>query len=294
MNCLVYGGAGFIGSYLSNELSKNHNVTVIDNEINGDKKRLNKSIKTINIDLDNYDYIFYLACSQISVSDNNVFEDVKNNSLNLLEILEYFKENPSTKLKKIIYTSSCSIFGNNNGTITEESNVDIKSIYASTKLLSENYCNLYFQNYGIPISIVRYSNVYGYNQKPPFVCGVVGKFINNAYNGIDLTIIDGNDTRDYVFIEDAVEATIVVAFSDSIGESFNLGTNTDTSINKIVEYISYYFNIKTNSIEKRLIDNVKKRKISFDKMNIKFGWKPKYNLEQGIKKIIDIEYKSNN
>lgn len=298
MNILVTGAGGFIGSNLVNELTKYHNVLALDNEINGSFDRLNKSnrlicLKESVVEVDEYledvDYIFYLACTQISVSDSDPYTDLSTNTIGLLSILEYFRDNPSNSLKRIIYTSSCSIYGNSKDfPTTEETPNDISSIYASTKFLAENYCNLYHKNYGVPISIVRYSNVYGYNQSIKYTCGVIGKFIDQSLNKEPLTIIgDGGNTRDYTFIDDAVSATIEIAFNDvTLGETYNVSSGFSYSVNDIVEIIACHQSIDVEYIDKRIIDNIKDRVISHDKLTKAIGWMPKTSIEDGIYKTI--------
>jgi UDP-glucose 4-epimerase len=296
-NILILGGAGFIGSYLANILSDKNDVIVLDNLINGDANRLNDKIKfiqsdvyTTKIDFTEFDYIYYLACSQISESDERPFYDCETNALGLLRVLEAVKD--SKRLKKLIYTSSCSVYGNNYDA-TEESNIDINSIYAATKYLGENYCKVYAKNYGVPMNIVRYSNVYGYNQTPDYTCGVIGKFINYASRGKRLTVIDAEATRDYTFIEDAVEATILVGYNAPLNEIYNISTNVASSIRDIIQILKNHFKVTTRDLSSRSIDNIKYRKIINDKL-LKLGWRARYDLKQGIDKIIEHEYSSSN
>ena len=102
---------------------------------------------------------------------------------------------------------------------------------------------IYNRNYNIPVSVVRYSNVYGYGQSPsnPY-CGVLGKFIHNALTSQPLTVVgDGEQTRDYTFITDAVEATILAAVHPmAYGDVYNVGSGIETSVNKLASYISEY------------------------------------------------------
>lgn len=302
---LVTGGAGFIGHNLVNFLIKNTNadVIVIDNLYNGDFNRIIKSdrVTIINCsvcDISRYskyidisDYIFHMACIQISKSSNVPQVDLETNSLSTLKILEYLKNN-NTNLKRFIYTSSCSIYGQTEHLpITEKTPPNISSIYAATKYLGENYTNLYHKLYKIPVSIVRYSNVYGPGQTPEGkICGVIGKFIYQSLKNEILTVFgDGTYTRDYTYVDDAIEATYLVAkLEKCIGETYNISTNTNVSVNEIVRIIeSNINNISVNYTKPRVIDNIEDRLISFDKLNSHAGWSPVNSIEHGIKKTIE-------
>lgn len=306
MKILVTGGAGFIGSSLVNHLLSKYECTVVvvDNLINGDFSRLIESDKLTVINdsvlnlqsyathLNDSDYIFHLACVQISKSNDIPMTDLETNAISTLNILEYLRTHTNTRLKKFIYTSSCSVYGNALiYPISEQTPVNISSMYAATKYLGENYTLMYHKNYRIPVSITRYSNVYGYHQTPKDkVCGVIGKFIYNAINDIPLTIYgSGNYTRDYTFIEDAVDATLLVAFSElSLGCIYNVATNSKHSTNELISIIkSFYPNVEVKTESPRLIDNVTDRLISFDTIHRDLGWAPKYNLNSGIGRTIE-------
>jgi UDP-glucose 4-epimerase len=306
MKILVTGGAGFIGSNLVNRLLMEYDCTIIvvDNLVNGDFSRLIKSNNLILINdsvlnleayssyLNEVDYIFHLACVQISKSNTIPLTDLETNAISTLNMLEYLRSHKNTNLKKFIYTSSCSVYGNSLITpITEKVTVNISSIYAATKYLGENYTNLYYKNYDIPITIVRYSNVYGYHQTPKDkVCGVIGKFIYNAINNLPLTIYgDGTHTRDYTFIEDAIEATLLAAFSKrSLGRIYNISSNSNYSVNDLIQIIkSVYPNTYVNYETPRIIDNIIDRLISYDTIQLELNWKPKCTLTEGIYKTIN-------
>jgi nucleoside-diphosphate-sugar epimerase len=304
MKFVITGGAGFIGSNLVNFLLKNKKdqIVVIDNLVNGKIERINQSpnLEFINsdvLDLENYsqhlkdcDYLIHLACVQISKSNENVFLDLQTNSLSTLKILDYYSKN-SNNLKKFIYTSSCSVYGSSKQLPFVESQTLIpSSFYASTKLLGENYTKIYSQDYKVPSLIIRYSNVYGYNQTPEDrVCGVIGKFIYQAIHNEPLTIFGGGEfIRDYTFIDDVIDATLMLCYSDKInGEIYNISNNVGYSVNEISELISKKLNFhNVISENKRIIDNIDKRIISYDKLKNEFGWEPKIDLSFGIDKTV--------
>lgn len=304
---LVTGGLGFVGHNLVKTLVNNYDceVIVVDNCINSsestigevrDKVRFEK-ISVLDTSklfplLEGVNYFFHLACIQIAASGNNPLLDMQVNAQSVLQIMEYLRYNPSPSLKNFIYTSSCSVFGSSSRLPANENDpTRVLSNYAATKLLGEHYTLIYNRNYEIPVSVVRYSNVYGYGQSPrnPY-CGVLGKFVHNALSGLPLTIFgDGEQTRDYTFITDAIDATILAAVHPmAYGDVFNVGTCVETSVNRLVSIISNYVpGCVVNNIPERDIDNIRRRMIDIEKIHQRLGWAPKVGMQKGIELTID-------
>lgn len=304
---LVTGGLGFVGHNLVKTLIENYNseVIVVDDCSNSNPAILGDLIKKVrfyNISvldkksmeplLAEVNYIFHLACKQISVSGSDPLGHLAVNGQSVLEIMEFLLHNDLPHFERFIYTSSCSVYGSSTRLPSQEvSPTNILSNYAATKLLGEHFVEVYFRNYGLPVSIVRYSNVYGYGQTPknPY-CGVLGKFVHNALDNKPLVIFgDGEQTRDYTFITDAIEATILAAIHPmAVGEVFNIGTSTETSVNKLAEIIEEIIpEISINYLSERDIDNVRRRSIDIEKIHQKLGWTPKINIRSGISKTIE-------
>ena len=306
-NVLVTGGLGFVGHNLVKTLVTECqcNVTVVDDcsnsEINAlepvqesvsfhqisvlDTERLFPLFKEIN-------YIFHLACKQIAASGTDPLKDLAVNAQSTLQILEELKNNPPTAFEKFIYTSSCSVYGSSTKIpVNEEDATRVLSNYAATKLLGEQYTLIYNRNYNIPASVVRYSNVYGFGQSPlnPY-CGVLGKFIHNALTKEPLMIFgDGEQTRDYTFISDAVNATILAAVHPlAYGDVFNVGTCVETSVNKLVELIAEKIpNCRVINVPERDIDNIRRRMIDIEKIHQRLGWAPEIGMSRGIELTLD-------
>lgn len=307
-NILITGGLGFIGKNLVRKLIKfsNCQITIIDDCSNGkiedsidllDKVNF---IQTSAYNINNYEneirkahFIYHLACVQISHSSKEPLKDLEVNAGSTLKLLEYLKNNKhSTNLERFIYTSTASVYGSPSKLpISEEDPINIMSHYAATKYLAENYTMIYNLLYDIPTTIIRFSNVFGYGQTPlnPY-CGVIGKFIHNGLEGKEITIIgDGEQTRDYTFIEDALNAILLASLNPkAIGNIFNIATNIETSINQLVLIIKEQIsNLKITYIPERDIDNVRKRVMNIAKAQKMIGWTPNYNLKYGIEKTIE-------
>ena len=302
---LITGGAGFIGSKFVDYILKTTkaDIIIVDNLYNSTIDRIpeNERVFFINcsvLDVDKYskhlqecDYIFHMACVQISKSSFVPQIDLDTNATSTLKILEYLKDN-KTNLKRFVYTSSCSIYGQSKESpITENTPPNISSLYAATKFLGENYTNLYHKLFGIPTSVIRYSNVYGPGQIPDNkICGVIGKFIYESINKRPITIFgDGEYKRDYSFIDDVLLATYLVSKSENtLGETYNVSTNTNYSVNEIVDIIELYVGkIDKKYQEPRIIDNITDRLISYDKLKRDTGWVPNHSIKLGIEKTIN-------
>jgi len=171
----------------------------------------------------------------------------------LLQACQQIENSP-----KIVYASTASIYGTANYLpIPETASVNPSSFYAVSKYAGEGYCRVFSKLYDLPVTILRYSNVYGYYQTPanPY-CGVIGKFLERSLENEPLLIHgDGEQTRDFTFVEDAVEAAILAALSEqSAGRIYNVGTGTETRINQLAQLIiqATHSSSRTKHIEHRV------------------------------------------
>ncbi|WP_018962779.1 NAD-dependent epimerase/dehydratase family protein [Coprothermobacter platensis] len=301
-NILVTGGAGFVGSNLVRRLVElGANVTVLDNFFTGFKENLTQlPVQIIDGDVEDgelvkrlvqtSEYVFHLAVRNIIVSTKEPMKDFLTNvggTLNVLQACLAEKEH----IKRLVYTSSVSIYGNAKYLpINEDDPKTILNPYAASKLSAENYCMAYFETYEVPVSIVRYSNVYGPNQRPenPY-CGVISKFIASAFSNSPLTVYgDGEQTRDFTFVDDAVDATVRAAIV-SPGLVFNVGSGVETSINSLASTVISIIGSKSSVqyVDKRDIDDVRRRVLNIDLARRVLRWSPSTSLIPGLKKTIE-------
>jgi UDP-glucose 4-epimerase len=304
---LVTGGLGFVGHNLVKSLVNDYDcrVIVVDDCTNSnestiasvrDKVEFHK-ISVLDTGplfelLKDVQYVFHLACIQIAASGSNALKDMQVNAQSTLQLLEHLRNKEYPSFERFVYTSSCSVYGSSSRLpVSENDPTKVLSNYAATKLLGEQYTLIYNRNYNIPVSVVRYSNVYGFGQSPrnPY-CGVLGKFVHNALTNQPLSIFgDGEQTRDYTFISDAVDATILSAVHPrAYGDVFNVGTSVETSVNKLVELISAYVSDCTVlNVQERDIDNIRRRMIDIEKIHQHLGWTPRVGMQKGIELTMD-------
>lgn len=298
---LVTGGAGFIGSFLTKKLLENGcKVTVLDDFFTGRVENLplrDKNLKIVESSVcdkkiveklvSKNPYIFHLAARNIIVSTKNPEEDFNVNIGGTLNILMAAKK---FKVKRIVYTSSVSVYGNPKYLpINEDDSINLLSPYAVSKYSGEGYCKAFYESYSIPVTILRFSNVYGIGQwsSNPY-CGVVAKFFEQAMAFKNLQIHgDGEQTRDFTFVEDVVEATILASLSPkATGEVYNVGSGIETSVNNLAHEIIKITSSpsKIEYLDRRDIDNIRRRVLNIEKIRKDLKWVPKTTLREGLKK----------
>jgi UDP-glucose 4-epimerase len=279
---LVTGGAGFIGSNLVRILKQTYgfSVTVIDDLFTGCKENLKgldvEFIEGTVADSDllskhfkGKDLVFHLAARNIIVSMKNPREDMKVNIEGTFNVLEAALH---ANVGKVVYTSTSSIYGNPRYLpIIEDEPPKFLNFYSVSKFAGESYAKTFYEAHDLPVAVVRYSNVYGYNQLPtnPY-CGVIGKFIVKALEGEPLQIHgDGEQSRDFTFVEDACEATIMAGLSPkSVGQDYNIGTGVETSVNALAQNIIALSGSRSELtyIDRRDIDNIRRRVLNVEKI----------------------------
>lgn len=301
-NVLITGGAGFIGSQLVKKLEPlSEQIYVIDNLSVGkrnaipDSKKIHFFHASITDEklladiLPSVEWIFHLSCSSLTVSMTNIQEDYCTNFYAGYLLLTKAKELCSN-LKRIVYTSTASIYGNPVNRPTSEDYFQITTPYSASKFCLEHYCSLFYRMFSVPISIVRLSNVYGPGQlaSNPY-CGVVAKFFEALLEGKPFTIFgDGKQTRDFTYVEDALEAILSVSQSSvALGKTYNVGTGIETSVNQLAQkvceawgYTSYPVNYCTN----RTIDHIKHRSVDISSIKQDLSWFPRHTLSEGLGK----------
>lgn len=303
---LVTGGLGFCGWNLVKFLSEQLEcaVTVLDDCSNAPLPRsVPLHVEVVRGDVRDegtfaplvrgHPWLFHLACRTILTCSTDPESDLTVNALATLRLLEHIRRNPPRGFKRFVYTSSTSVYGNSRHIPTDELDPpNILNHYAATKYLGEQYTLLYHMAYDVPTACVRYSNVYGPGQttRNPY-CGVIGKFFDLAFDGRPLTIHgDGEQTRDYTYVRDAVEGTVLAAVSPkALGDVFNIGTGVETSVNVLASEIGELFGGKVpiEHVDRRDIDNIRRRALNPEKIRVRLGWLPQVRLRDGLRLTLE-------
>jgi UDP-glucose 4-epimerase len=297
---LVTGGAGFIGSNLVNRLVKlDAEVTVLDNLFTGRKDNIEQlsRVRFFENSVENLKLVerlvyeswitFHLAVRNIIVSATEPELDFKTNVEGTFNVLMAAKK---YQVDRLIFVSSASIYGNAYSFPTNEVALpQALTPYAAGKISMESYHSAFYEMYNLPVVILRYSNVYGTNQSPtnPY-CGVVSKFFKNAMSGRPLHIHgDGEQTRDFTYVDDVVEATLSAATNPkAIGEKLNIGSGVETSINKLAAMINGIAGGEEPPVyeEPRSIDSINRRVLNIEKTRHILRWFPQTSLQKGLQK----------
>jgi len=235
------------------------------------------------------EFVVHAAARNIIVSTQNPREDFETNIGGTLNVLMAARR---SHVRRIVYASSASVYGNPRYLpINEDEGLSTLSPYAVSKLAGEHYCLAFYESYGVPTTIVRYSNVYGPNQSPdnPY-CGVVAKFIESVSLGEAPQIHgDGEQTRDFTYVDDAVEGTLLALASPRAdGQVFNLGTGTETTVNQLAKLVLelYGSDIAPAYVDRRDIDNIRRRVLNIEHARKILRWVPCVVLREGLRRTI--------
>ncbi len=248
MNILVTGGAGFIGSHLVDRLLKDgHKVGVIDSNVENIKRNLSyhERLSVCHGDVTNIeeymkeegaiDQIVHLAAlADIVPSIENPIDYHDANVTGTMAVLEFARKRG---VKKFIYAASGSCYGDNPPLPTKESDpIDCKYPYALTKYIGEQYALHYHKVYKLPVTSLRFFNVYGPRSRTTGTYGAVfGVFLAQKLADKPYTIVgDGYQSRDFTFISDAVESIVLGLKQEKSGEVYNIGSGRHYSIRNLV------------------------------------------------------------
>jgi len=237
-----------------------------------------------------HEVVFHCAARNIVVSTRNPREDYETNIGGTLNVLLAAR---AGGVQRVIYTSSTSVYGNPRYLpINEDDHLSALTPYAVSKLAGENYCMAFYESYDLATSAVRYSNIFGPGQDPanPY-CGVVAKFVESLFAGQAPVIHgDGNQTRDFTYIDDAVAATVLAAGSDrAVGEVFNVGTGVETRVNEVAAFLIRLTGVNVQPVhsDRRDVDNIRRRVVNIEKTRRALRWVPEITLEEGLRRTVE-------
>ena len=299
---VITGGAGFIGSHLSEYwINQDSEVHVIDNLRSGylsnleelqDVKFHRGSItdrKLMFEVLKGADYVFHLA-AMVSVDESvqKPQECIEINVNGLLNVLDASRE---YGIKKVVLSSSAAVYGDNPASPkTIDMKPEPKSPYGITKLDGELYLKMYNEIYGLGTISLRNFNVFGPKQDPQSqYSAAIPIFVSRAIKNDPIVIYgDGEQTRDFVFVKDVVTANVLAAQASGVNGVFNVATGKAMSIRRIAELVIDETNSKSKIIYgKERPGDIKHSLASIDATTTKLGFVPSYDLEEGLRLTIN-------
>ena len=299
---VVTGGAGFIGSHLAEKLADDYEVSIIDNLSTGRVGNINSitskgnviitrgnilELPLLNRLFQGADYVFHLAAvTSVPLSIRDPENTTVVNIQGTLNVLLAAREQG---IKKVIYASSSSVYGDT-PTLPKVENMtpNPQSPYAVSKLTGEYYCRVFQLVYGLPTVCLRYFNVYGPRQDPnPQYAAVIPKFITRITSSQGPVIFgDGEQSRDFTYVKDVVEANILAAESEATG-IFNIGTGEKVTINQLAKLcIEMLSNYRVNPIHEEPRKGDIRDSLADITAAKNFGYCPKYDLEKGLHETI--------
>jgi UDP-glucose 4-epimerase len=298
--CLIFGGNGFIGSHLAEGLVREGFDVAIFDTFNGGTKNLSSILSKIELikgdffsesDVDNalqdIDYVFhYISTTNPATAVKDPVFDIRSNVIGSVKMFQCAQK---ADVKKIFFSSSGgTIYGEPVSVpIKESAPTNPVNPYAISKLAIEKYLGFFYHQHGMDYVIFRYSNPYGERQNPLGNQGVIPIFLNKIKNSESPIIFgDGESVRDYIYINDAIDATFAVIKKDPKCSVFNIGNGKGTTLNELIRVMEevtgnniapVYLQDSGNYISKIVLD--------IEKIHRETGWSPKTGINEGIKKL---------
>jgi nucleoside-diphosphate-sugar epimerase len=291
MKILVTGGAGFIGSHLVDKLVKDHEVVILDDFSAGNESFVPQDATVERVDILDWkkvessfesfkpEAVFHLAAL---IDIRSEFSDSRHYATDSMNILQWSKKHG---VKQFIYASSAAVYGDNtNFPLKESEPYAPTSAYGKSKMHFEEHLVSEHRKDHMKTVVLRYANVYGPRQGTVGEGGVIAVFSKQSMGGGPLTINgDGEQTRDFVYVDDIVDANIRALASTKKSAVYNVSTTHETSINELAEEL---LSISQKNVKVEHADAVKGEVLrsSLDNTKIKkeLNWKPQTNIKTGL------------
>jgi len=300
-NYLVTGGAGFIGSHISEELvRRGHRVRVVDSLVTGYTRNLRDGVEFVQGDLADravaraavagMDYVIHQAA--IPSVPRSVEKPEESHRANVDGTLQILLAARDAKLRRVVFAGSSSVYGDTEVLPkTEVMPTKPLSPYALQKLMGEMYLQMFTRLYGLETVTTRYFNVFGPRQDPgsPY-SGVISLFIKALSDGSQPVIYgNGEQTRDFTYVSNVVDGVLRAAETPGVGgEVFNLATNNRTSLNELLATLKKIFGSNVEPIYRETrTGDVHDSQADISKAQKLLGYQPTVRLEEGLRKTVD-------
>jgi nucleoside-diphosphate-sugar epimerase len=304
MKVLITGGAGFIGSHLTERLLKEKSMVIDDLSV-GKVGNLPKDprvrLHQVSI-LDDIghlfkgiDVVFHLAA--LTRPQWSILHPEETDTVNVhgtLKVLQHCRDN---KVKRVVFVSSSSIYGQTDVVPTpEDTKPNPMSPYALSKQIGEEYCELFGKLYGLEINRIRPFNVYGTRQDPiGEYAAAVPRFIDRVNSFISVLKADsypvitgdGKQVRDFIYVEDVVELMILASKSKVYGEAFNAGSGKNISINDLYDKVCKAMKVNTKAVHIAPVFEPRETMADIRKAKKLLGWEPKIDLDEGLRRTVE-------
>ncbi len=300
MKILVTGGAGFIGSHVVDRLvQEGHELVVVDNLSTGKRKNINRAAEFYKVDIttpslervfrkERPALVIHLA-AQMNVR-RSVAEPTYDANINILGTLNLLDHAVKAGARKVIFASSGgAIYGEQEQFPAPETHQTMPlSPYGISKLAGEHYLRYYRQASGIQTVSLRFANVYGPRQDPEGEAGVVSVFAQKLLHG-EQPIINGNgrQTRDFIFVDDIVEAHLAVMGKDAEG-TYNVGTGDETTVNQLFRLLADLINPACKEVHGPAKRGEQLRSVvDASKLKRELGWDTRTSLKEGLARTVE-------
>ncbi|ANE46084.1 UDP-glucose 4-epimerase [Paenibacillus swuensis] len=295
MKAVVTGGAGFIGSHLAEALlAEGWEVHVADNLTTGRKAYIPQNAVLHAVDITEAglseifggirpDVVYHLAAqADVKRSIDDPAYDAGINIVGTLRVLEAARDCGAVK---VVIASTSAVYGNlERDLLTETDLAEPVSFYGLSKLAAERYCKVYRDLFGLDYTVLRFANVYGPKQTAKGEGGVAAVFMEQLAKGLPLTVHgDGEQTRDFIYVGDVVEALMAAGRGAGTGATLHVSTGERTSVNELVALVRELHGpstavvhkpARTGDIRHSCLDNARARE--------QLGWAPVTGVREGI------------
>ena len=294
MELLVTGGAGFIGGRLVDALTRDHDVRVLDRAIPDhlptDVTFIRGDVRdeaTVAAATDGVDVVFHQAALvSVAQSVDRPRESHDHNVAGTLTVLDAARTHDA----RVVLASSAAIYGHpESQPIDESEQTTPTSPYGLEKLAVDHYARLYHELYGLETVALRYFNVYGPGQTGGDYAGVISVFLAQALAGEPITVHgDGEQTRDFVFVDDVVQANRLAATTDAVGEAFNVGTGETTTIRELADLVREYTDTESTIVHTEPREgDIRHSQADVSKARELLGYEPTVSFTDGLERTAE-------